>query len=562
MAESSARKWWALVAIAASVLVVGLDLTVLTLALPTIARDLHASTSDLQWITAAYSLVLAAAMLPAGLLGDRLGRKKVLLAALVLFGAASAACAYATSTGELIAARAVLGVGAAAIFPLSLAVIPVLFAPEERQKAIALMASATFISFPIGPIVGGYLLDHFWWGSVFLINVPVVVLALVAVAILLPESRSEQKLTVDVVGVILSSAGLAGLTYGFIKAGQDGWTDASALATIAAGAVVLALLVAWERWLTSRDTSVRPLIELRLFRSAGFTWGTILTTLVSFAMFGLFFAMPQYFQEIRGVNAMGSGLRLLPMIGGLVIGMIGSTVLARGDESAPVRGGSTPPDPPGRPPREGIASPRHAADGSQVAAPRASAKALVATGFAIMAAGLAVGATTKTGSGTGFAALWIAAAGLGLGLAMPQAMNAALSALSAERSGSGSALISAMRQVGATIGVAVLGTVLGSVYSSHLDVTGLPAVAAAAAKSSVVGGVAVAHAAGSAALLDSVRAAFVMGMDAMLWVCGGIALASAILALIFLPRRPDGMTGAPRGGAAGDIGAERAQLGV
>src|SRR5208282_4972267 len=237
MAESSARRWWALVAIAASVLVVGLDLTVLNLALPTIANDLHASTSDLQWFSDAYSLVLAAAMLPAGLLGDRFGRKKVLLAALVLFGAGSVTCAYATSTGELITARAVLGLGAAAIFPLSLAVIPVLFAPEERQKAIALMASATFISFPIGPIVGGSLLDHFWWGSVFLINVPVVVLALVAVAFLLPESRSAQRPSVDYLGVILSSAGLAGLTYGFIRAGQDGWTDGGALGTIAAGAV-------------------------------------------------------------------------------------------------------------------------------------------------------------------------------------------------------------------------------------------------------------------------------------------------------------------------------------
>ena len=344
MAEDSSRKWWALVAIAASVLVVGLDLTVLNLALPTIAADLHASTSDLQWVSDAYSLVLAAAMLPAGLLGDRFGRKKVLLIALVLFGASSAACAYATSTGELIAARAVLGIGAAAIFPLSLSVIPVLFAPEERQKAIALMASATFISFPIGPIVGGYLLDHFWWGSVFLINVPVVVLALIAVALLLPESRSEQRPRLDIGGVILSSAGLAGLTYGFIQAGQDGWTDAAALGTIAAGAAVLAVFVAWERWLTRRaqagaagsggtlDGGASPgdpaADRARLFRSAGFTWGTILATLVSFAMFGIFFAMPLYFQEVRGVNAMGSGLRLLPMIGGMIVGMIGGTRLA------------------------------------------------------------------------------------------------------------------------------------------------------------------------------------------------------------------------------------------
>ena len=523
MAENPARKWWALIAIAASVLVVGLDLTVLNLALPTIAADLHASTSDLQWIAAAYSLVLAAAMLPAGLLGDRLGRKKVLLAALVLFGASSAACAYAASAGELIAARAALGIGAAAIFPMSLSVIPVLFAPQERQKAIALMASATIISFPIGPVVGGYLLDHFWWGSVFLINVPVVVLAVAAVAILLPESRSAQRPGVDVPGVILSSAGLAGLTYGFIKAGQDGWTDAAALGTIAAGVAVLAVLVAWERWLTGRNrdagdlrggrpVTVRPLIELRLFRSAGFTWGTILSTLVSFAMFGIFFATPLYFQEVRGVNALGSGLRLLPMIGGMVIGMIGGTRLA---------------------------SPRKTADG-RGRGPLASVKGLVTVGFAIMAAALGFGATTAVSSGTGFAAAWFAVFGLGLGLAMPQAMNAALSALSAERSGSGSALISAMRQVGATIGVAILGTVLGSVYGSHLVVTGLPAAAAATAKSSVVAGVAVAHQLGSAALLGSVRHAFVQGMDTMLWVCGGIALASAILALIFLPRRAEG----------------------
>ena len=549
MAENPARKWWALVAIAASVLVVGLDLTVLNLALPTIATDLHASASDLQWISDAYSLVLAAAMLPAGLLGDRFGRKKVLLVALVLFGASSAACAYATSTGELIAARAVLGLGAAAIFPLSLAVIPVLFAPEERQKAIALMASATFISFPIGPIVGGYLLDHFWWGSVFLINVPVVVLALAAVAILLPESRSAQRLGVDYLGVILSSAGLAGLTYGFIKAGQDGWTDTAALGTIAAGVAVLAVFVAWERWLTGRNQSddagnlrggkVRPLIELRLFRSAGFTWGTVLSTLVSFAMFGIFFTIPQYFQEVRGVDAMGSGLRWLPMIGGMVVGMIGSTRLA---------------------------SPRKTADDT-LRAPLTSAKALVTIGFAIMAAALAVGAATKTSSGTGFAATWLTLSGLGLGLAMPQAMNAALSALSAERSGSGSALISAMRQVGATIGVAILGSVLASVYRSHLVVTGLPAAAAAAAKSSVVAGVAVAHALGSAALLDSVRHAFVQGMDTMLWVCGGIALASAILALLFLPRRAEGLPGAaevagPTPVATGESGPDRAELEV
>ena len=255
-----------------------------------------------------------------------IGRKRVLMTALAIFGVSSAACAYAATSGELIAARAVLGLGAAAIMPLALAIIPVLFAPEERQKATAVMASTIFLSFPIGPLVGGVLLDHFWWGSVFLINVPVVLVALVAVAILMPESRSAERPRVDFAGVAISSAGLITLTYGCIKAGQDGW-GAAAIATMIAGAALLAGFAAWERVLTRRGQGVRPLVELSLFRSAGFTWGTILATLVSFAMFGIMFAMPQYFQEVRGTDALGSGLRMLPMIGGMLAGMIGGTRL-------------------------------------------------------------------------------------------------------------------------------------------------------------------------------------------------------------------------------------------
>jgi MFS transporter, DHA2 family, multidrug resistance protein len=514
---SGARRWWALIAVAMSMLCVGLDLTVLNLALPTIANSLHASTSDLQWFNDAYSLVLAAAVLPAGLLGDRIGRKKVLMSSLAVFGASSAACAYATSSGELIAARAVLGLGAAAIMPLALAIIPVLFAPEERQRATAVMASTLFLSFPIGPLVGGSLLDHFWWGAVFLINVPVVAFALIAVAFLMPESRSSERPRVDWAGVLISSVGLIALTYGVIQAGQDGWTDATALGSIVAGAAVLAGLIGWERRLTRGGegpdgpvaSGVRPLIELPLFRSAGFAWGTILATLVSFAMFGIFFAMPQYFQEVRGADAFGSGLRMLPMIGGMLVGMIFGTRLQ---------------------------SPRRDAAGEPLE-PRATARSMVTIGFGVMAVALGVGALTSVTSGTGFTAAWFAVAGLGLGLAMPAAMNAALGALSAERSGAGSALITAMRQVGATIGVAVLGTILNNIYQSHLTSTGLPAAVTSAAKSSVAAGVTVAHAAHSASLLVAVRTSFVHGLDVMLWVCGGIALASAILAVVFLPRR-------------------------
>ena len=237
-------------------------------------------------------------------------------------------------------------------------------------------------------------------------------------------------------------------------------------------------------------------MELSLFSSASFTWGTILTTLVSFALFGILFAMPLYFQEVRGLDSLASGLRMLPMIGGMVVGMVSGSRLQ---------------------------SPRKGPDGRPAGAPRVGPKALVTAGYVVMAAGLAIGAITRAASGTGFTATWYAVTGLGLGLAMPAAMNAAIGALSAERSGSGSALITAMRQVGATIGVAVLGTVLLSAYRSQLDLAGLPAAAARAVRSRIGAGVGVAIHLHSAALLAVVRAAFLHGLDIMLSVCAGIA---------------------------------------
>ena len=282
MPQNEARRWWALAALSLSVLVVALDLFVLSLALPTLSADLHASSSDLQWFVDSYSLVLAAVLLPAGLLGDRIGRKRILLVALALFGLASLACAYSTSGGELIAARAVLGLAAAVILPMSLAVLPVLFSAEERPRAIAAVGGATFLGYPVGPILGGWLLDHFWWGSVFLINVPVVVIAIIAVSTLMPESRGERAVGVDVAGIVISSAGLALLTYGLIKAGNNGWGNGAAVATMAGGVAALTAFAVWERRVSNRTTGDRmqPLVDLKLFGSAGFTWGTVLATLV------------------------------------------------------------------------------------------------------------------------------------------------------------------------------------------------------------------------------------------------------------------------------------------
>lgn len=487
----SSRKWLAVAALVLATLAVGLDITVLNIALPTLAVSLHASTSDLQWFIDAYTLMLGAVLLPAGLIGDRFGRKRVLMFALGLFGIGSLACAYASSAGMLIAARTVLGFGAAFIIPLSLAVVPVMFTDAERPKAIAVLMIASMLAFPIGPILGGWLLTNYWWGSVFLINVPVVAVGLVAVALLLPESHGTQTRRIDVVGVLVSSAGMALVSYGVILAGQQSWGDTRAIAALSLGALALLGFIWWERRVGE------PLIDLHLFGSAGFTWGTLLATIVSFAMFGVLFAVPQYFQEIRGVSALGSGLRLLPLIGGLIVGAGIATKLAE----------------------------------------RAGAKAAVAIGFLLLAGGLVTASSMSIDTGFSFTAFWLSVSGLGLGFAMPTAMDAAIGALKPENSGMGTALIQAVRQVGATLGVAVLGSLLDSGYRNGVAVQGVPTALAQTAKESVAAGIAVAHQLGLQPLLLAVERAFVHSVDVMLMVCGGIAAAGVLLAILFLPAR-------------------------
>jgi MFS transporter, DHA2 family, multidrug resistance protein len=490
-ADIGGRKWWALGALALSLMTVGLDLTILNVALPTLATELDASTGQLQWFADAYNLVLAAALLPAGLLGDRFGRKRMLLIALSLFGAASLACSFADSSGQLIAGRALLGLGAAALMPLSMSILPVLFTPEERPRALTIWVTANSLGIPLGPIVGGWLLDHYHWGSVFLINVPVVLIGLVAIAVLLPESRDPRRPRIDIPGVITSSLGLVGITYGVIQGGENGWDAASTLLTLAVGVVSLGAFVLRQLG-ESRRPDGQPLVDLALFRSPNFTWGGVLATLSTFAMFGVLFAMPQYFQAVIGADALGTGLRLLPIIGGLLLG----------------------------------------AQLSDRIAPRVGPAVTVALGFALLAGGLLAGATTGADTGYGFAAAWMTVLGAGLGFALPAAMDAAIGALSPDRSGVGSALLMALRQVGGTIGVAVLGTVLASGYRDALG-DGVPE----AARESVSAGAAVAHQLGSPSLLESVQTAFIEGMDAMLWVCAGVAVVASVLALRFLPRQ-------------------------
>ena len=223
VAASANRRWWALGALALAVLAVGVDGTVLSVALPTLSKALRASESDLQWFSSGYFLVLAAAMLPAGFLGDRYGRKKVLLVSLLIFGIGSAACAYSRSAGEFMAARVLVGLAGAGMIVMALSVLTVLFSKKERPTAVGIISASTFVAFPIGPILGGWLLTNYWWGWVFLINVPIVAAAIAVVVAMVPESCASEHPRLDIVGVATSAGGLVVLTYGLIKAGQEGW---------------------------------------------------------------------------------------------------------------------------------------------------------------------------------------------------------------------------------------------------------------------------------------------------------------------------------------------------
>jgi EmrB/QacA subfamily drug resistance transporter len=477
---SSPRRWWALVAIVLSLLTIGFDSTILNVALPTLATALDAGNGELQWLVDAYILVFAGLLLPMGALGDRYGRKRLLLLGLALFGGASVLAAYADDAAQVIAARAVMGIGAAVLTPITLAVLPVLFSPQERGKAIAVTTMGMGIGLPLGPIVGGYLLEHYWWGSIFLINVPVAVIAMIAVAVLVPESRAAHPKRIDVPGALLSTIGLILLVYGVIEAPARGWTDVAVLGTVLGG---LALLVAFV--LVERRTR-EPMIELRLFGRPRFGWGTAAGTVASFALFGLLFVLPQYLQAVLGHDALGVGLRLLPLIGGLFVGA------PLGERVAHLLGTKLP----------------------------------VAGGLTIGAVGLVTGSFTTVPSAYLFVAGWLAVTGFGIGVALAPAMDAVMGELPRDEAGSGTAVTMTLRQVGGALGVALLGSLIAAAYHRGLG----PGVSGPARDS-----VAAAVATGDAGLTLAARSAYVDAMRIVLLVCGGIALAGAVLVALFLP---------------------------
>jgi DHA2 family multidrug resistance protein-like MFS transporter len=490
------HRWLAMGAMTLALISIGLDATVLNLALPTLSSALDASEAELQWFVTAYTLALAAAMLPAGLIGDRYGRKKVLVGSLALFGAMSVACALSRTPAEFIAARTILGIAGAGAVVMSLSVVTVLFDEAERPRAMGIWAAGNFLSMPIGPILGGYILAHAWWGWVFFMNVPVILAGLAAVLVFVPPSRSEHRPGLDLLGVALSSAGLASLMYALVEAGDTGWASAAALQFSLLGLVTIAAFVAWEAWLTHRPNG-QPLIDLALFRSRSFSGGIVLGAAGILGMFGVLFTLPQYLQAISGLDAAGAGFRFLPAIFGMVVGAV---------------------------PADRVAA-------------RAGPRLTIAVGLSILAAGMLVGSGTAETSGDAFLAGWTFVVGFGAGLGLATAASAAMIELSAERSGVGAALLQAVVKLGPAFGATILGSVLNSSYQARVSVAGLPSDAAEAVRQSVFGGLAVAQQIGSADLATSVRSAFVAGMDDASRAAAAIVAVAAVAALFVIPRR-------------------------
>jgi EmrB/QacA subfamily drug resistance transporter len=488
------RRWATLGVLCVSLLVIGLDNTILNVALPSLARSLHAGESQLQWMVDSYTLVFAGLLLTAGSLGDRFGRRGALFFGLAVFGASSLWAAWAGTANELILARAAMGVGGAFIMPSTLSVLTNSFHDaKERAKAIGVWAAVSGLGIVFGPTIGGWLLGHFWWGSVFLVNVPVALAGLVAGYWLVPESRDPKAPRVDVVGAVLSVIGLTALVWSIIEAPSRGWTSGTVLAGFGFAAVVLTGFAAWEMRVA------QPMLNLRYFRNPRFAAASLSVTLVFFAMFGTVFFLTQYLQFVLGFSPLGAGQRILP-IATMVLG-------------API----------------GIKLNE-----------RIGTKIVVTGGLMMVASALWLMSTTTTHSGYGHVAVVLALLGFGMGTVMAPATEAVMGALPKANAGVGSAVNDTTRQVGGALGVAVLGSILSSVYTGRLGDTVAGQPVPGVAKDGLAGALTVAaqlpERAGIA-FAGAAKTAFIHGMDTTILVAAGVAVAGALLALVWLPAR-------------------------
>lgn len=498
-----------LVTLCLAALIINLDTTIVNVALPALVRQTGATTTDLQWVVDAYNLVFGALVLAAGSLADRLGRKGMLLAGLGVFGASSLAGSFATSSGQLTAARAVMGLGAAMMFPSTLSLLTNVFTERrERAVAIGVWGASAGVGIALGPIAGGWLLEQFWWGAIFVAMAPAAAVVAALVAWRVPTSRDPRTPPVDWRGFALSTAGMTLIVYGIIEAPGWGWASAATLGVLAAGVVLLGALVAAER------ATAAPMINVQLFRNPRFTAAAGSVAIAFFALLGFIFLMTLYFQVVRGYSPLETGVRLLPVAISVGVASVAGTRLA-------VRVGN---------------------------------KVIVGGGMVLFCAALAWISTAAQDTSYGIIAAQMVVLGTGMGLTQAPATEAIMGAVPAQQAGIASAVNGATRLFGGTLGVAVIGSVAASLYTSRLAAllpAGLPGRAVTAADGSVGGAAAATQQLARAGLAGPARAlhnaavaAFLHSLSGACLVAAGVTAAGVLLVAFWLPNRPRPPAGA------------------
>jgi len=480
------RRWWTLGVLCISLVMIVMANASLNVALPTLAKDLNTGSSGLQWIVDAYSLVFAGLLLTAGSLGDRYGRRLALNGGLIVFGAASLFAVLSSSSGAVIGARAVMGVGAAFVMPATLSILAHVFPPKERPRAIAIWAGFAGVGVAMGGVVSGALLEHFWWGSIFLINVVVVGIALVAGFFLIPRSREKIHAPLDPLGALLSIAGLASLVYGIIEAPDNGWASTQTLGTFGVAFAILAGFVAWE--LKAKE----PMLDLRFFKNPRFTAAASAISLVFFAMFGSYFLFTQYLQFVHGYDPLSAGVRILPWALAYLVSATQSAKLVE----------------------------------------RFGQRFVVSSGLTIAGLGIAVLAVTSTvTSSYWWFALAVVIQATGMGMTTAPSTGAIMRSLPLHKAGVGSAVNDTTRELGGALGVAVMGSLVASQFRSSIEaVGGLPA----RASHSLADALQTAGATGGArggVIAGAAKVSWVDAFTSTLWVAAVVTIvASGIVA--------------------------------
>jgi EmrB/QacA subfamily drug resistance transporter len=491
-----ARRWWTLAALCTSLIIVIVGNTALNVALPTLSEDLGASQTQLQWMVDSYSLVFAGFLLTAGALGDRFGRKGALQLGLLVFLGGSVAAAFSDSADAVVGMRAVMGLGAALVMPATLSILTNVFPAHERARAIAIWAGISGGGAALGPVASGFVLEHFWWGAVFLVNVPVILGALIAGRFLLPKSKDPGHTALDPVGAVLSILGLSALVYAIIEAPNHGWMSTESALWFGAAVVILAAFALWER------RQRHPMLDLTLFEDRRFAVSSGGITLVFFAMFGMMFLLTQFLQLVLGYTPLEAGLRQLP-ISFVMMGLAPQT-------------------------------PR--------LVQRFGANRVAGGGLMAIAGGLVLFSTLGVGTTYWQLLAPMVVLAAGMALTMSPMTTQIMSAVPREKAGVGSAMNDTTRELGGALGVAVLGSLVTSQYASQIvdAAAGLPTAARTAAESSLAGAVAVSQQLpeGGAELLRSAQQAFVDGMGVASLVGAAVAFLASLAVFKLLPADP------------------------